>query len=305
MSKNNKILITILVIVIAIFAFTKLDNKTEKKINFFDVDSILIKKIEIKNGDEQIVLQKENSVWKMILPKVSELEDKAIARLFESGLNVTASSLPVSESASSHEIYNVSDSSGTQVKCYDEDNAIISSVILGKSSQWNNTPGRKADKDAVYRLDSNINTVFSTSADKWRKKELLFFFQENIKKLEVIYPPQKYSITRTDSLWKVELDAKTLYVEESNDFLQTIFGNLNNVKVAKFYDGDYAKVEELFNSPDMIINIEEMSGKNSTLTMVSDEMKKYRLLKINDDISQLYYVSDFWYDKFLKRADFQ
>jgi hypothetical protein len=299
---NNKILLIILVILVAIYAFTKFNSNEEREFNFFAVDSVDVAKIEMSQNGEKIVLAKSDDVWKLVEPLESKIEKRNLENIFSRALVVTTSEIPVSEKESAREIYNLTDSLATVVKIYDKSGKLLSDVLLGKSKQWNNTPARKNGDNKIYRLNSNISRIFNTDKDYWRDKEVLYVFPEQIQELQLLADDLDYKVTATDSLWKVEYRNQVINVDENNDFLSSVFKNLKKVKVAKFYYDDYSKVADKFENPEFKIIIKKRSGDVITLTFVESDQSQYRLMKINDNEDQLYYMSNWWSDKFIQRV---
>lgn len=295
-------MLIVLVILIAIFLFTKYNNNTEKEIKFFGVDSIDIVKIELTKGGEITILAKDGDTWKMIQPVESKLDEKNLNSLFERGLTVVTSKIPVSENESALEIYNLTDSLGTKVKLMGNKDNILADVVLGSSSQWNNTPARKVGENKIYRLSSSINLVFGPNTDYWRNKELLYIFADNIQEMRLLADNLDYSVTATDSLWKVEYLSETTYVGDDNEFLSAIFENLKMVKAAMFYNEDYSKIADRFNDPQFKIMIKLKSGEDIELVFADSDQSGYRFMKVNGKEDELYYVSNWWSDKFIQRA---
>ena len=296
---NNKILIGILIVLILAFIFTQLDNSREKKIDFFQVDSTAIATIELQAGLELVVLQNGSAGWTMTSPLASDLDHQKIADLFSRGLKVETSSLPISESRSAQAVYNVSDSSGTIVKLMDAEDNVLQAAVLGKSSQWNNTPARNLSDLRIYRLENNINRLFSTNPDYWRNKELAYFFAKDIAELNVSDKLGSYTVTATDSLWKVNNAGEISYIASDNNFLQTVFDNLKIIKADKFYQGDYSEVAAAFDKPEMEISITKNTGEKTNLVLAESAEKNYLLMKLNEDESQLYLVNRWWSEKFV------
>ncbi|MFO7896656.1 MAG: DUF4340 domain-containing protein [Candidatus Cloacimonadales bacterium] len=296
---NNKVLIGILLILVLLFVFTQLDNRQEKKIDFFQVDSTRIAQIELSSGSDRLVLQKDADNWQLIYPMQSELDQKHLQQLFQQGLGAQTSSLPISESPAAQSVYHVSDSSGTIVRFFDAEENVLQAAVLGKSSQWNNTPARNLSEQKIYRLQSNINRIFSADTDYWRNKELAYFFAEEIAELKVEDDISSYTVTATDSLWKVNNAGKISYVATDNNFLQTVFDNLKVIKADKFYEGEYSEIAQAFEQPFMQIEITLRHGKQTKLTLAESDESRLLLMKLNEDESEIYLVNKWWSEKFV------
>ena len=98
MNKNNKKYIAILAVLITIFIITKSNNKIEKIINFFDIDSTEIVKIEISSFSDTLILESINNSWQITSPIEYLADQYQVKNFFDIVLNIETSSLPISES---------------------------------------------------------------------------------------------------------------------------------------------------------------------------------------------------------------
>jgi hypothetical protein len=292
MNKKNIIYLAVLIVLIIIFLIIKTNDRTERRINFFAVDSADIAKIEIATSKDTLILVKEDEGWMIQKPLYYPPAERKVKDLFDKALKVETSNLPVSESESSFETYNVTDSLGTRVLLYDSADKELVNAIIGKSSNYNFSHGRYADEKKVYQLYANISSILNPVLNSWREKEIIKL-EEEPSQITVGAGERMFSFTATDSLWKYTEGDTSFFIKEGNRQLTTLLNNSKSFRASSFIDNDYATYAELFQDPLMVVQIRTYDGENIFLKFISEgeESNKYIVQK-NDEEDFLYVVYD-------------
>jgi len=301
MNKKNLTALIILVVLIIAYLLTRLNNKTEKTISFFDIDSVKIAKIEISTSQDTLKLAKTDGKWMIDYPVKYEPDENKIGDIFKKVLKAETSSIPISESTKSFVTYNVTDSLGTKIVFFDKDGKVLSSAIVGKSSNYNTSPVRRPDENAIYLLKNNIGYTIKPHLDSWRNRYLVNFDQKNLSKVFVSYKDDNYTLTATDSLWQYDDEKESFPVKEKNRALQSILSSVTKIRITKFIDNEYEKYASAFEKPIMELTIEDFDNNSWHLKFIKGEDKKVIIQK-NDETAHLFVVYENWIKKFQKKA---
>ena len=302
MNKNNKKYIAILAVLIAIFIITKTNNKTEKIINFFDVDSTKIAKIEISSFSDTLILESVNNSWQITSPIEYMADQYQVENFFNKVLKVETSSLPISESEASFATYELSDSLATCIKLYNVKDKLLEEAYFGKMKGQANTPARKKGSNKVYRLNESVSYQIKPDLKIWREKEVTAIEKEAIEKISVLYGNEGYELIRTDSLWQYEDGTESISIQDDNSVLTMIFSGLRKVRSTKFIDFEWEKYETKLANPDLEVGINMFDGSTVYLRLAKDDEKNYVMQK--DNITDhLFIQHQNWVDRFSKKAE--
>ncbi|MBN1948164.1 MAG: DUF4340 domain-containing protein [Candidatus Cloacimonetes bacterium] len=299
MNKRNLTYLTILVVLIVIYAFIKNNDRTERKVSFFGVDSVNIGSIEIFNDKDTLRLVKENDEWALSYPISFPANQSKVRDLFAKALRVQTSSIPVSELESSFPTYNVTDSLGTKVILTDHKGQVLVSAIIGKSSNYNFSHGRKINDNKVYQLNDNISYVISPTSSIWRRKEIIELAEEDITAIRVAGNKGNYQITPSDSLWVFQNADTTFHIGQENAAFRQILNTCNKMMASSFEDGQYEKYAESFNHPVLNVSIELYTGEQVVLDFIQQDDKKY-LVRRNNEEGTLFLVYENLLNNFQK-----
>ena len=291
MNKKNLGYIVILVFLVIIFIIIKTHDKTEKRISFFNVDSIQISAIEIFNTTDTLKLVKTENKWMIDYPVKYPTTQRKITEIFDKVIKAECSNIPVTESESSFANYNVTDSLGTTVIFYDNKDNIIIDAIIGKSSNYNYSHARKRNDSKVYQLNTNISYSINPQLSTWRKKEITELEETDISKITVQFVDREYSIVPTDSLWQFTENDTVFSINDGNTAFRLVINDSKKMMVSSFIDNEFENFQDKFEEPFMIVQIALFSEDNIILTFVEYEEKKYIIQK-NNETEHLYVVYD-------------
>ncbi|MCD6177434.1 MAG: DUF4340 domain-containing protein [Candidatus Cloacimonetes bacterium] len=301
MSKKQIIYITILIALVIVFLITKINNNVEKRINFFQADSAKIRTIEISNIKDTLRFSKKNDEWILIYPFENPINTFQMKKIFTEVLPVKTSNLPISESESSFDTYKVTNSQGTCIRFFDENDNVLDEAIIGKSSSSKTTPARRPNENKIYKLEDNINYIITAESDNWREKTILEIEKNNISKISVICDINAYEIAPSDSFWYYTDGKSSLGVDINNKTLQDIISSISKLTVNGFVDNNYEDYKEKLSSPNLEIGIELFDGSSHYIRIALDKDSKY-VLQFDTEESHMYLVYNNWVEKFIKEA---
>ncbi|MBC8384925.1 MAG: DUF4340 domain-containing protein [Candidatus Cloacimonetes bacterium] len=303
MNRKNMIPLLVLVVLIIIFLLTKLNDKTEKIISFFDVDSSKVAVIEIETNEDTLKLSKIDGKWMIDYPIHDAATQRKLDDLFKKVLPVTTSSIPVSESESSFATYNVTDSLGTIIKLYDAGSRLLKSAIIGTSSGYNNSSARYSGDNKIYRLKENITHSLKPDINSWRNKDVLVMDKENIKNIFVSYENVNYTLSATDTLWNYMDTKETVSIKKENSTLKNIVNGMARVRVTSFIDDDIETYLPKFEEPVFELTVELFDEEKHFLKFIESDEKNKIILQVDDQTDHLYVMFESWIKKFQKPVE--
>jgi len=307
MSKSNKIYLGILIVLVIIFLITKMNDKTEKIVRFFTVDSTDVIKIAITDLQGNVVIDRTDGMWKITDPIQYPSDETRVNNMFSKLINAETSNLPLTDSAESLANYDIADSVATLVTFYDKNDKILAETYIGRMKGQMKTPARHKGSNKVYLLNESLTYMIKSDVQNWRDKNVAEIEQDSIDKISVIYGDQGYEISRQDSVWLFEDGKHSQVIPENNSALKMIFSGLKMITSSKFHDNEYDKYEALLANPTLEIGVTQLDDNNVYLRLAKeiDDEKNYVMQK-NDDTEHLFVQHESWAKRFMKSfEDFQ
>ncbi len=300
MNKKNLIPIVVLALLIIIFIITKLNDKTERRINFFRFDSTQVYAIEITASEDTLKLAKIDNNWMIDYPLNYPPAKLKIDDIFKKVLQVETSSIPITES--SFEKFNVTDSLGTLLVFYDKNGKILEEVLIGKSGNYNYSYARRKDDAKVYQLYTNISYSINPKVSTWRKKEIIEIPEQDISRVFVSYDGSDYSLSATDSLWMYQDDETGFSIKEANSSLKSIISAIKRFTVSDFIDNEFEDYQQKLENPAVEVTVELFNDEPIKMKFIEYEEKKFALQK-NDETEYLYIIYESWVNRFEKTEE--
>ena len=172
MTKNLKIALIILVVLIGVFFLNKnsqlkLDSTSDL---IFTNNPKDIFKFLIQNGDAAIELIRVDTTWSISGNDTLEVKSQSIDNLFNKVLKVTRGTI-ISENPERYGKYSIDDSTGTHLALIDLVGETIEYYVCGRSkSDYSRSYIRIGNNPNVYLADENVIYMLSTREDYWGQK---------------------------------------------------------------------------------------------------------------------------------------
>jgi len=290
MNKRNLILLAVLLILIIGLTISRSCENVEKVIKVFSFKTDEIVKIEIIQQENKIILLQENDSWFITEPINAPVKESQINRFYDTYLALNISSIPVSESFSRQNFYNV-DSTGVIVELYAKNNKILSKVIHGKSQ---NNPNvnylRKEGSNSIYQTD-NISSIITTNLNSWREDKLLLFDEVMLQKITIAKNEHSFSFAKSDEYWTCEIDNEFYPISSENQDWTRNLNALLNLRTTTFFDHEFEKYEENLENAPLQILFQLFSGELITLKIAQIDDNFYVAQK-NDELETLYRLTN-------------
>lgn len=278
MNKKNLISIIILIVLIALFAYTKFNSHAEKKINFFKADTLNLAKIVLSTPKDTLILVLDSGNWRMDYPVNDKITKRRIDDL-KTSLSVQTSNIPISESKEKFDKYSVTDSLGTRVQLYDNKGKLLDDAVIGKSSNYSFCNARAYNSNKIYQLEKNITWHFKPDMKSWRDRQIFKADKNTFTAIDVKFDKNHYSLAFKDSLWQYKNGKKSFEIKKDNKTLSGILSFVSNVTASDFIDNDFASYKDKFAKPKAVVTVATANGDNATFTIIEKDKNKYILMK--------------------------
>ena len=216
MNKQNKTLLIILVVLLAVYfgnEFMASDNR-----NFRDtlvaLDTAVVDKIELypqANEQQLITLRRQGDGWQL---QAGNLTDDADISLVKGMLNELADMRPQRLVATSREqwaAHEVADSLGTRVKVYSGEK-LLADFVVGKfnfqpATRSMSTSVRLAEDEDVYTVEGFLSSTFNRKAADLRDKTFIEFDNSQLQQLTFTYPADSgFVLSKNAAGWLVDIE---------------------------------------------------------------------------------------------------
>jgi len=239
---NTKILIIVLVVLVAVFALSRIFRSPGLESNLrktlVSVDTAAVTEVKIqpaRDRSSEIKLFKEGKTWNVVADKQKSVTDNnSVKAMLGQLLNLRTQRL-ASRKKEKWETYNVSDK-GTHVTVY-EGSKKVADFNCGRTGFIQNGAGsfggaytyvRLSDEDEVYTVEGFLESQFNRAYNDWRNKVFLRVNKDDITKLTFKYPADSgFVVSKKNSTWFVGNEKGDLN-KIKNFFGQLTFKNLND-----------------------------------------------------------------------------
>ena len=284
---------------VAVFFIIKSNEKVEKRFDFFGVDSVELKGIEIYSDSDTIKLKKEADNWMITYPIYYKPQDRKIKNIYDKVITVETSTNPVAETEESQETYNVKDSLGYRIKLKGKNNKTLKEAYIGKSKvNYSYSYGRYKGDNKIYQLKENLYYSLNPKLSSWRNRKVLEIKESQIDKIHVAYSKNSFTLTATDSLWLYSDSNNEFAIKRDNKTLNKIKTGLRNLSTSKFIDNKYEEYSKLFKDPILEIMVTTIDGNKQHIAVVKKD--ENFILKKNDNKENLFKITSSWVNRFSK-----
>lgn len=186
-----------------------------------------IERIEVKKGEDAVVLEKKETGWKIegtkdfyVGEQVAESLDFALEKIGKEKLELIGKNKDKKETFKT-------DDSGVRVKITQEEKEF--NFVVGKTTpDFSGSYISKADSDRTYKIGINLN-VFDQ--DEWCDDQIFSFMPERINKMRFQYPDRQFWVEKVENKWKGILPWAFSVTEEKINEILEIMGNLQAVRI--------------------------------------------------------------------------
>lgn len=265
MSKKTLQLILVFSALLVVFLVIRLQNRSDKEIPFFDVDSVRIGHLEMTAQNETIVLTKIGDQWKLTNPIAWDVNQEQLKMFFSKVLKVKVTRTPMSEKPDNLEKYRLTPDKAVVLKIYDKQSRLIDQVFFGRSLNSNFCYARRKGSNAIYQLRDNIYDNVSASVFLWRSPVIAEVDLPNLSSVEIKYAGNQYKLYQKDNNWFYEDTKEQFQVDPTNMTVTKLFNALTSLQTYQFIDHRWKEVGQYFKKPAAKVILNDKKGKHTEL----------------------------------------
>lgn len=230
--RKEYIIAAVLIAASVLYLVFRNDSRVNYEIpRFSALEKDNITSVSVSGSDGSIELKKENGDW-VISPGGYRVSASEMNRLL-SEID-TLSIVDLISPREDYSRYELDDVKGITIKVSTADGTVRDFVAGKTSSSSIYTYIRLADRKGVYSVRGNLKSVFSTSQDKWRDKQILNFNADEAAAIGIDKGGEKIMFNRTlgtetpgwsrdgvplDNSAEIDSDLKTLGMLKTTGFL--------------------------------------------------------------------------------------
>lgn len=240
---SNKILLAVLIVLIGIFALSRvfrapsLEGNLQKSL--VQVDTATVDQVKILVGDtNQIVLKREGGNWTVQSNGNQRAADRGSINSMLGTMKELVAERMVSRKKEKWDVYQVGEQ-GTRVTLLSSGSE-KADVYIGKAGfnqgQRQSPYGgggapytyvRLAGENDVYAVDGFLVSQFNRGYDDWRNKNFTRIRKEEVVSIRFNYPDTSFVLQKQDSVWR--LDGEAIETNKVDTYL-------NKLQVKNLYE---------------------------------------------------------------------
>lgn len=225
--QTNKLLIIVLVVLLALFAVTKifrapaLESNLDKDVFRIDTAAVAVIKFQDK-GDSALTLKKSEGRWTVAQRSRSAAVEPYQVRSLLQTLSSVQPERMLSRKKAKWSNYQVGDSAAFRMTAYNDAMKEIADWRVGKESAGATYLRSEGDPE-VYAVDGNLRSKFNKDFNAWRDKTFLRVKKNLIGKIEFRYPADSgFVLEKNAGAWMIgNQKADSLKVENYLGMLQS------------------------------------------------------------------------------------
>ena len=308
MKKSFYVLVIILVLcVIIYFLLISKEKKIfapQAVVNFIQLDSSLVDKIEFTIFQTKRVFEKREGNWFSLGHDSIKLDNNLIGQLLSLIINLEVEDL-ISTNPKKQIRFQVDTLTGTRVDFIGRGENLVSLVVGKTSPDFMYTYVRKSNSDEVWSAKGFLSQVIGRRLDQWRDRHIFQLDTERIQEIEFMKRKGSFKLIQVDTLWKVSPSPYYEKYETNTEQVNGFLGFISSLRADAF--APKMEIEQLdFRRPVLQMKLTLVDGYREVLTFTqkSEEDKRYFVKKGKEEtIYQLYQGS---FDQIDKRmGDFK
>lgn len=254
--KRNLMLLVILLALLGVYWMVQSKKPVVATARpFAEFDSARVTLLRIATATDTVELTKQGEQWRLTFPLDYPAAQATVHSALSRLVQLEKLSLISTKPERSAE-FEVDDALGTQVTLGQGGQGNTATYYFGKTGPAGGTGyARYAGTDEIWEISGNPAPTFKRPARDWRDKTITELQAEEIVKLTFIYPHETFSVSREDTLWKIET-AKASFVDASNQ-VSRVTNLLSRMAAVDFADTLAATA---FDKPELRLQAELAGG---------------------------------------------
>lgn len=313
--KKGQILIALSVLVVLLILALLLykspyDAKREKpNVAVPTMTADTISSIEITNppadAAKNVTLTKQGDAWMVTAPQKFKADPNIVKSTVDKLAEFEVTGIR-SKKAAKHDLFEVTDEKGINVKVNTNDGKTFT-FILGKNSKdFRNSFIRLPGDDNVYVIKGAIKSYISRELSAWRDKTIFDLDKTAVKSVSISEKQgKKTSITTFE-----RKDDGTWFVPDKPDFpadknkVESLVNQLATLRTQDFIDEPGPLSEYQLDNPDMVVKITMKDNQEHVLLIGKANEKNQYYAKIASQEKPVYLLAKWQVERYQKELDY-
>lgn len=211
---NNRILLIIFLVLLAIYGITRLTSKQRQ--SSFDTELIAVDTarvssvtIRLKDADADIILKREAGAWLVSNGQISTEAVPSAVEAILGALTEIQTKRIVAKNSEKWADYEVEDGAGTRVTVYDGEEVLEDFVVgrfnFNQQTRSGTSYVRIAGEDEVYAVDGFLTLTFSQGFDSYRDRTILKLDAgQEITSVRFSSPDTTRQLVKVGEAWQID-----------------------------------------------------------------------------------------------------
>jgi hypothetical protein len=289
MSRNNKILIVLFLVLITLFiVIREVRDPSEKRVEFFSINPEMVHAIEISTSSDTLKIVRTDTEWLIGYPFTFDINEARLNRFMDVVFSVESSTQPVSVSEDSHGDFQLTDARATKLQFFASDGRLLDEALIGRSGAF--AYARRFDKPDVYQLTDNITFQISPRLSNWRNQYIVAIPSGQIESIDVDYELNSYTISRADTSWTYASTEQNFAIDENNSQLKRVLSKIEAMDSFDYFDFQFEEYEEPLTNPQLTLRISHREKPETHLVFALLEDGNFIVMK--NGVTDHLYLSD-------------
>ena len=279
MKRSKLILLLVLLVLIILYLVLITNQPQEKLARVFDLDTLSINRIEIYDAQDTLKMVKQNNVWKLIYPVNWEADSLKIRDLFREVITAKYATTPMGTGKEAMEKFHQKDAEALHIIVSDGKKS-IHTLFSNLDNPYDYF--RYAGSDKIYQLKAKVTNNYNTDLANWRSPHIVSHKEEELLKIEVSHPKNKYTLTRNGFQWIYRDAHQEFNIHPANMAMIKILNILEKLDTYIFVDSTQAEYVHKFKNPYCTVKLYLTGNRTQELKFIEHTQGYYLMMVDND-----------------------
>jgi hypothetical protein len=279
----------------------RLKRPDEKQTRIYDLDSLAIMNIEIKEGETSLKFKKIKDVWTLVEPVTWRADDERMKLLFSTVLSAKHPKTAMGEGADAVKRYKLQDSEALHIYISNESGSKrIKTMFSNLGNPYDYF--RYEGSDKVYQIKAKVVNIFKADLPNWRSPNVVNHNEEDLLRIDITHGKRSFSLTRVQYDWFYKDSREEFKIPDNNLGIMKVVNALANLNTYVFVDGGDKSYLDRFKTPDCVVTLQLTNNRTQELSFAKNSDDNY-LMMVDKDESVLFMLSFDTVFRFMRHAE--
>lgn len=209
-------------------------SKKETLRPIFTADSTAVARIELREGDQSLTLERQNTLWLITRPTRWNAEESRMQRFLREVVFERYATTPIAEGAAALRAYGLDSPGVLKIRVYGAKGKLLREA-------WFANPGNPFDyfrypgQNKVFQIRQKVAGIYNPGFESWRSPHVLKIYSEQMLTIKVRHATNSYLLTRKGSLWHYKDSGEDFDIPAGNETMGKLLNILTQL-------GSYAQI---------------------------------------------------------------